>query len=187
MPSGGRAVRVTAMRDITARKRTEDTLRALSLVDDLTGLYNRRGFATLAEQQMKIANRAKREMLLFFVDLDGLKAVNDEHGHAAGDAVLRAAADVLRRTFRDADILGRMGGDEFTVLVVEASVEGQAALEARLKQSVKDHNASNGQVYKLAMSSGVVRYDPRNPATLHEMITEADRLMYKAKRRRRSD
>jgi len=107
----GKAVRMLGMmQDITERKRMEEALRTLSLVDDLTGLYNRRGFLTLAEQELKIANRMNRGMFLLFVDLDYLKEINDSYGHKEGDQSLIAVANVIKDTYRTPDIIARIGG-----------------------------------------------------------------------------
>ena len=105
--------------DITERKKMEEEIGELSFRDPLTTLYNRRGFITLAEQQLKAAPRAQRKMLLAFLDVDNLKGINDTLGHEGGDKVLIDAADVLRRTFRESDIIARVGGDEFAVLAIE--------------------------------------------------------------------
>ena len=105
------------------RKRMEEEIRSLSLTDELTGLYNRRGFTLLAEQEVKLAHRMNRTMLLFFCDVDNLKGINDTHGHAQGDLALKEVSAILKETFREADILARLGGDEFVVLAVDASLE----------------------------------------------------------------
>ena len=101
------------------RKQTEKVIRNLSITDDLTNLFNRRGFFTLAEQQLQIASRTGREMVLLFVDLDKLKSINDALGHAEGDQALRETATILKNSFRESDIIARIGGDEFVVLAAE--------------------------------------------------------------------
>ena len=98
------------------RKRMDEEIRSLSLTDDLTGLYNRRGFTLLAEQEVKLAHRINRSMLLFFCDVDYLKSINDAHGHAQGDLALQEVSAILKETFREVDIMARLGGDEFVVL-----------------------------------------------------------------------
>ena len=110
-------------RDVTERKEQEQALRSLTIIDDLTKLYNRRGFLTLAERHLKLAVRKKTGVFLLFADLDGLKIINDTFGHLEGDRALIDAADILRASFRSADIIARLGGDEFTVFPIEAAAE----------------------------------------------------------------
>src|SRR5690606_30591217 len=108
-------------RDVTERRARERALQSLTIVDDLTGLYNRRGFLTLAERHLKLAIRKKAGLFLLFADLDGLKQINDTFGHLEGDRALVSAAQILRQSFRSADIIARLGGDEFTVFPLEAA------------------------------------------------------------------
>jgi predicted signal transduction protein with EAL and GGDEF domain len=101
------------------------SLADLALSDELTGLYNRRGFMALAERQLKLGRRSGRGMLFILVDVDGLKQINDSLGHSQGDSALRRTAEVLRKTFRNSDVIARMGGDEFAVLAIEASCNSE--------------------------------------------------------------
>ncbi|HDT12809.1 MAG TPA: diguanylate cyclase [Candidatus Aminicenantes bacterium] len=168
------------------RTRTEDALREMSLVDELTRAYNRRGFMTLAEQQIKVAHRTKKDMSLFFADLDDLKAINDTFGHEEGDVALVEAAALLRDVFRDSDIIARIGGDEFAVLAIDV-VEGKAAaLARRLREKLQARNARAETAYALSFSLGVVRYDPDKPCSLQELLTRADRKMYQDKTSKKS-
>jgi diguanylate cyclase (GGDEF)-like protein len=162
----------------------ERELRSLALTDDLTGLYNRRGFLASAAQQLKLARRNTQESLLFFCDVDNLKEINDSFGHGEGDLALIRAADALEQTFRDSDILARLGGDEFAVLAFEASVQYQEAILHRLAKSLKKVNASESR-YKLSLSVGVGRFDPMRSVSLGELMSQADRAMYEQKGRRR--
>lgn len=168
------------------RSRTEAQLRELSLVDELTGLYNRRGFLTLAEQQIKIARRTKKEMLLFYADLDDLKAVNDGFGHLQGDQALCDAANLLRESFRESDIMARVGGDEFAVLTLDVPDSRPEALSRRFQKKVSAWNETGKRKFRLSLSVGAVIYNPENPATLEEIVEAADRLMYKDKTARKS-
>jgi two-component system cell cycle response regulator len=104
----------------------------LALTDELTGLYNRRGFMALAERQLKIGRRSGRGMLLFVMDVDRLKQINDSFGHFEGDRALKRTAEVLEETFRDSDVLARLGGDGFAVPAVEASGHSEATIKTRL-------------------------------------------------------
>jgi len=173
---------VAVYTDITARKRMEETLRALALVDDLTSLYNRRGFLTLGQQQLKAANRAKRKMMLIFADFDGLKQINDAFGHPEGDRALIETADVLRETFRESDILARISGDEFVVLAIETDGLPAETLRARLKENLEARSARGDLRYKLSLSVGLARYDPEHPCSIDDLLTQADRAMYEQKR-----
>lgn len=168
------------------RSRTEAQLRELSLVDELTGLYNRRGFLTLAEQQIKIARRNKKEMLLFYADLDDLKAVNDGFGHLQGDQALCDAANLLRESFRESDITARIGGDEFAVLALDVPDSRPEALSRRFQKKVSAWNEAGKRRFQLSLSVGIVIYKPESAATLEEMIETADRLMYQDKTARKS-
>jgi diguanylate cyclase (GGDEF)-like protein len=163
------------------RTRTEQELRDLSLVDELTKLYNRRGFMTLAEQQLKVAHRTKKEMSLFYADLDDLKKINDSFGHDEGDSALVEAAGLLRDAFRDSDIISRIGGDEFVVLAIDIAEGKAATLTRRLREKVAALNARPGRAYAVSFSLGVARYDPEEPASLQELLSLADRKMYQDK------
>ena len=163
------------------RTRTENELRDLSLIDELTKVYNRRGFMTLAEQQIKVAHRTKKEMSIFYADLDDLKKINDTFGHDEGDAVLVEAAVMLRDAFRDSDIIARLGGDEFAVLAIDVAEGKAATLARRLREKIAARNSRPGQAYKVSFSLGTARYDPDKPCSLAELITLADKKMYQDK------
>jgi diguanylate cyclase (GGDEF)-like protein len=173
---------VAVYTDITARVRMEETLRALALLDDLTDLYNRRGFSILAEQQLKMAQRGKRKMLLLFADLDGMKQINDTFGHPEGDRALIEAAEALEETFRESDIIARIGGDEFVVLAIETNGSPAEVLIHRLQENLEARNARGGRRYELSLSVGLARYDPEHPCSIDELVAQADRAMYERKR-----
>jgi diguanylate cyclase (GGDEF)-like protein len=177
---------VVTVTDVTARKQLEEELRALSSVDELTGLSNRRGFTTLAAQQLKLARRSSEQMLAIFVDLDGMKEINDGLGHQAGDLALKDAAEVLRRCFRDSDILGRIGGDEFAVLAVGAADASAEGITRRLERELRDLHARTRRPYQLSMSMGILPLDPDDPLSLDDLLARADAAMYQQKRLRRS-
>jgi len=169
------------------RTRTEDALRELSLADELTQVYNRRGFLTVAEQQMKVAHRTKKEMALFYADLDDLKRINDTFGHETGDAALVEAAELLKDAFRDSDIVARIGGDEFAVLAIDMPEGKAAALTRRLRDRVQARNARPEAGPPISFSLGVVRYDPDRPCSLQELLALADRRMYQEKSSKKRD
>jgi len=155
----------------------------LALTDELTGLYNRRGFMALAERQLKLGRRSGRGMMLFVMDVDGLKQINDSFGHLEGDRALKRTAEVLEETFRDSDVVARLGGDEFAVLAIEASGHSETTIKTRLFECLKSINAEQS-CYELSLSLGVARFDPRNRTSIGELMAKADQAMYEQKRRR---
>jgi diguanylate cyclase (GGDEF)-like protein/PAS domain S-box-containing protein len=170
------------MSDITDRKQMEEQLRALSLTDELTGLYNRRGFMTLAEQQLKIANRLKQGLCLFYMDLDRMKWINDTLGHKEGDRALIDTANVLRTTFRAADIIGRIGGDEFVALAIESNEISNDQIISRLQEHLDALNTFGKITYPHSLSIGIARYDANQPISLEILLELGDKRMYEQKR-----
>lgn len=156
-------------------------MRYLALTDDLTCLFNRRGFFAAATQQLRVARRNAQEMLLFFCDVDNLKRINDTHGHREGDMALIRVADALERTFRGSDVIARLGGDEFLVLTSGSPSQTKDTILKRLDKALKKTNGFVG--YELSVSTGVARFDPRQPVTLGELMAAADRAMYEMKRK----
>ncbi|MEO5894410.1 MAG: sensor domain-containing diguanylate cyclase [Vicinamibacterales bacterium] len=182
----GRPAVLGTVLDMTARKQLEDTLQALALVDELTGMYNRRGFMTLAERQLKIARRRKQAVILLAADVDNLKTINDTHGHAVGDQALVGAATVLRHTYREADIIARLGGDEFTVFPLDAVVNSAPLLLERLHKNLAEWNARQQAPFVLSMSTGTAILDEEGLSKeLHTLLAEADSQLYLQKRERR--
>jgi diguanylate cyclase (GGDEF)-like protein len=167
------------------RQRLLTNIRTLSLCDELTGLYNRRGFFTLAEQQIKIADRIKKRIFIFFIDLDRMKWINDTLGHSRGDEALIETATVLRETFRQSDIIGRIGGDEFIVLFVETSeIDSSERIRERLLAGVAQHNTRPARPFELSVSIGITTYEPNSGMALDALISRADTLMYEEKQQR---
>ncbi|PIV24824.1 MAG: hypothetical protein COZ69_13505 [Deltaproteobacteria bacterium CG_4_8_14_3_um_filter_45_9] len=162
--------------------RGEEALLALSLTDELTGLYNRRRFFVLTEQCLKVAIRAKKRPLLLFIDMDDLKWINDHYGHHEGDQALIDFASILKKTFRESDIIARIGGDEFVVLL-ESTDENGEILITRLYGNVKGYNAKRSQRI-LSISVGTAQFDPEYPISTDELLSKADASMYAQKRRR---
>jgi diguanylate cyclase (GGDEF)-like protein/PAS domain S-box-containing protein len=174
------------VRDITGRKQTEEALKAMSLVDDLTGLYNRRGFLTLAEQEIKVAIRLKRRAVLIFADLDGMKEINDTYGHLEGDQALINIAGVLKETFREPDILARIGGDEFVILAIEGAMEsGSEVITGRLRKNLDAFNSKINRPYSLSLSMGVVGFDPDRSGQIETLLAQADAQMYLDKQQKK--
>ncbi len=164
--------------------RGEEALLTLSLTDELTDLYNRRRFFVLAEQCIKVAIRAKKQPLLLYIDMDDLKWINDHRGHNEGDQALIALASILKKTFRESDIIARIGGDEFVVLL-ESTDENDEILITRLYENIGDYNAKVSQDYKLSVSVGTAHFDPEYPISIDQLLSKADALMYAQKRERR--
>jgi diguanylate cyclase (GGDEF)-like protein len=158
-----------------------EELSNLAITDELTGLYNRRGFLSLTERQLKLGRRSGREMLLCFIDVDGLKLINDSFGHSEGDLALTRTAEVLGKTFRGSDVLARLGGDEFAALAIETSGHTEATVMARLRRNLETVSANQSRC-PLSLSLGVVRFDPRTTSSLAQLMLQADRAMYDAKK-----
>jgi len=179
---GGGLVQV--VRDITERKKIEETLRNSSLKDDLTGLFNRRGLLKQAAPYFDFARRQKESLLLLFIDLDGMKKINDEFGHNEGDAALVSTADILNRSFRSSDIIARLGGDEFTVLVTDLNTNKDDAI-SRLHENLKAYNETETRGFKLAFSIGVAQLESERMTCFEELLEQADQAMYEQKRMKR--
>lgn len=171
-----------SIRYAVERHRLISALRGLSLIDDLTGLYNRRGFSELGEQHLKLARRSGRAILLVYADVDDLKTINDTYGHYVGDQALIRVAEILKDTFRQSDLLARIGGDEFAVMALEASEENEAQLLRRLSGRVRDVNRRDGEPYPLSVSVGIVRMSADGSVALDDILAKADRAMYEQKR-----
>ncbi len=174
----------SAIRDSSDRKRMEEALRSLSLADDLTGLHSRRGFLELAPTLLRLAARRRERAILLCADLDGLKAINDSHGHSAGDRAIRAVASVLTETFRRADVLARIGGDEFAALAL-TGLEGASAIRHRLRRRIEEEDASGRLGFPFALSVGTALFDPESPTPLETLLQRADAAMYAEKRAKR--
>lgn len=170
-----------AVRGAVRQALLDKELCSLALTDDLTGLQNRRGFLALAGQQLKQAQRNMQELLVFSIDVDNLKLINDRYGHHEGDTALTRIAHALRQTFRNSDILARLGGDEYFALALEASVQNERSIVGRLKDNLDRAHAGEAR-YALSVSIGVARFNPRHSATLEQLMEEADQRMYRAKR-----
>jgi diguanylate cyclase (GGDEF)-like protein len=159
----------------------------LALSDELTGLHNRRGFVTLATQDLALARREKKHLLVAFGDMDELKRINDTLGHAEGDAALRDVAGVLRRTFRESDLIARIGGDEFAMLVRNAEDSNVDVLRRRLSDQLMDFNRRAKRRYRLSISLGFAHRAAAAVPSVESLLRRADRALYQEKRRRESD
>ncbi|RJR16457.1 MAG: sensor domain-containing diguanylate cyclase [Nitrospiraceae bacterium] len=181
----GRLVRLEIATDITELKEAEEMLRSMTFIDDLTGLYNRRGFMTLSRQQLKASSRAGAKMLLIFADLDNMKWINDNLGHPEGDRALISAGKILRETFRESDLISRIGGDEFVILAIETPDMGRDSIAARLQSHISSFNEKKGLPYDISLSIGTSHFDPAHPRPLEDLLSEADSLMYESKQEKK--
>jgi diguanylate cyclase (GGDEF)-like protein/PAS domain S-box-containing protein len=182
------------VQDITERKRLEEALARRSVTDELTGLMNRRGFFSLAQREVQLARRRGEELLLLYIDIDRFKEINDTHGHAEGDRLLEAVASLIRACCRStdiparaeagADVLARMGGDEFVILASDARQGAEMVLLNRIHTAVERFNAEGGRAYTLSLSVGLTRCAPaRSEVSVDALLADADRDMYRQKRR----
>jgi two-component system, cell cycle response regulator len=174
-----------SLKELIARiehAKKHERLYDISLHDELTGLYNRRGFFTLAEHLLKTAKRQQKGIFMLYGDLDGLKGINDILGHQKGDCALIDIANILKETFRGSDIIARLGGDEFVVMAIETTGDNIAIVRNRLKKSIENDNAENKRAYELSFSIGTAYFDPWSPCTVDELLSQADKSMYEQKR-----
>ncbi len=170
---------------VSELEQANERLRQFSLTDGLTGLNNRRGFMILATGLLKFARRAGYSLSLLYIDLDSLKFINDTFGHVAGDTAIIHFAHLLLETFRESDIIGRMGGDEFVVMIMDASENDLASMQTRLQSIVTLHNQQVESGYALAYSLGIIRVEAQSSNTMEEILSEADAAMYQHKLSRR--
>jgi diguanylate cyclase (GGDEF)-like protein len=169
---------------LVIRKKQEEKLVTISLTDELTGIYNRRGFFNLAEYQLIIAKRKKKKALIMYLDVDKFKEINDTFGHGEGDNVLIDIANILKESYRESDIIARIGGDEFIVLLIEAAEESRNKIIERLHTNLDIHNANNSTIYNLSVSVGMTYYDPAHPCSISDLLKRVDKLMYQQKKQR---
>ncbi len=164
----------------------EKEIHDLTLRDHLTGLYNMRGFYLLAEQTLRLAQRAQLPFSVLFIDLDGLKQINDKLGHNAGSAYLAETGELVDETFREGDVKGRFGGDEFVVAGQFSKVGIEIATQ-RLITSAAERTAKSRREFPLSLSIGHVTAEYHSTETLKELVTKADEAMYKEKRRKKME
>ncbi len=180
----GRVVERERAREATLKWAEE--IRNASIRDELTGLYNRRGFLELARHVIEQANRSHKSALLFFVDLNGMKQINDQLGHDEGDRALCDTGDALRATFRASDVVARLGGDEFVALLPEAGAAQLQLFATRIEAEIALRNGTANRAYRLSASVGGTAYDSSQPETIEALLVKADALMYEQKRARKS-
>jgi diguanylate cyclase (GGDEF)-like protein len=174
-----------ALRYAIERQRVQVELLNLSFNDDLTGIHNRRGFLSLVQHQIRQAYRSGKPFLVAFVDVDGLKHINDTFGHQEGNRALVETANILRDSFRQSDILARIGGDEFAVFVTDATLDNTDAVMQRVQQKLDTYNVDASRKYHLSFSLGVVPSDSDRGCNIEDILAQADAVMYQQKQQKR--
>ncbi|MDD2353054.1 MAG: diguanylate cyclase [Atribacterota bacterium] len=175
---------VLIFRDISERKKKEEQLSHFATTDILTGVYNRRMGMELLGKEIKITKRRNSLLSICFLDLDGLKKVNDEHGHQEGDKLLKKVALVIKNNIRESDIFCRMGGDEFLVIFPDSSEEAAEGIWQRILTDFQKMNRSQKCKYPMHVSHGIVEYHKgcfEEGKEIDELIELVDKRMYKEK------
>jgi diguanylate cyclase (GGDEF)-like protein len=168
--------------EVELRRQAEEALRSMSVTDPLTGLYNRRGFLAMTDQHLKLAQRERRRLRLYFADMDGLKAINDQHGHLEGDSAITQAAALLKSVFRASDVVARIGGDEFAVLALEDDDNETRLHLAHLQEKLDEWNRTAARPYTLGLCVGNAVQEPDQPKTLSQLMGTADKDLYRLKK-----
>lgn len=183
----GREAYLLSIRDITERVRLREKLKIQSVTDELTTLYNRRGFFSLVEHKIRFAKRNKKGVVLFFIDVDGMKCINDTLSHRHGDCALVAVSNILKATFGENDVVSRIGGDEFAVLAMDVSEEDSYKFINTLLEKQKQLNDKREYIFKVSISVGAAYFDPESPVSVDELMAKADKLMYEYKKNNRKE
>lgn len=183
---GKQTLVISTLRDTTLLLKQIEQLSYQSFIDELTGLYNRRGFLSVAHHIFESARREKRNIVIIFADMDGLKEINDTLGHAAGDSSIKDLAEILKTYLRSEDVVARIGGDEFVVLTTIEENENSESLIARLKGEIEQFNKKNQKNYSIQVSFGFSVIKPDDTVDLADVVQRADMEMYQEKKRRRT-
>jgi diguanylate cyclase (GGDEF)-like protein len=167
--------------DITERRHADELLQYISAKDELTGLYNLHTFLSMIEQQLKTAGREKKEILIIYAGVDGMQLINDVHGPEEGDQILIDAASILRKTFREADVLARSGADEFVVSTLVSSKNTEAMIMSRFKENIDAYNEDKTGFHRLSLSIGNAFYNHEKNVSIHDALSRADEKMHECK------
>ncbi|MFO7957119.1 MAG: sensor domain-containing diguanylate cyclase [Candidatus Brocadiia bacterium] len=187
LAANGETLHPVQLRDITELRQMREELGSLSGEDELTGLPNRCCFTPLAEHSLRLARKLRHPLVLLCVDVDSLAAINEQFGEGSGDELLKQTAELLKDTFDPADLVARIGGDEFVVLAAETSAEEAGTLLARLESAVAELNRTNRRPYRLSLTVGTARFDPDAPVELDELLGVADQAVHEARQSRLKD
>jgi len=182
-----RTMFLVTLRDATQTVALREKLKHFSYFDELTDLYNRRGFFDMLERQIRLSNRNGTKFFLLFADIDGLKEINDTWGHITGDKALQDFAYVLTTCFRESDVIARIGGDEFSVFPIDADHRICDLLLERINNSILRFNNEQKRAYPLAVSIGKAFYDPTNPCSTDVLLRRADEEMYRIKKTKKNN
>jgi len=172
---------VRSIRYSIERQRLIQELKSISITDELTGLYNRRGFLVLAKKQLEMAARFKKLLWMIYLDIDNMKWINDNLGHKEGDKSLIDMSNILKQTFRESDIVARIGGDEFAIITFHEDGPDSRQMIKRVRENTKNFNGQMGRPYKLSVSIGLVTCDSVPNGDINELLSVADKVMYKEK------
>lgn len=172
---------IEALKDLAELAEHELMAVQLATLDDLTKIYNRRGFIKIAKQRLDECARKDKPASLVFFDLNHFKPINDAFGHAEGDRALITFADHLENIFLESDVFARIGGDEFSVLITDTSIEPAENTIARFLQDIEDYNQEANRGYDISCSYGIVEVDHQLDSSIEDLLGQADALMYKKK------
>jgi diguanylate cyclase (GGDEF)-like protein len=172
----------SAVKDL---EKMNSELKSIYLIDELTGLMNRRGFYLNGGNMFKSAMVTGGRLILCFIDMDGLKTINDTYGHSEGDTAIKAVAGILSKSFGKEDIIARLGGDEFTAIIPNRSTESEmTSIKERIKHNFDIYNLYSQKPYNLSISIGFSPFLPGRRLTFEELILEADQRLYEQKKKR---
>jgi diguanylate cyclase (GGDEF)-like protein len=174
---------VRSVRYAIERHRLLSALRGLSLLDELTGLYNRTGFLRLGEHFLRLARRSGHGGALLFLDIDRFRTINDAFGHHVGDRALLKVTEVLQSTVRISDLIARLGGDEFAILALESTAEPIEGLSGRILAAIREFNEGGKEPYSLAATIGLTRFESDASRSVEELLEDGASEMLEARRR----
>jgi diguanylate cyclase (GGDEF)-like protein len=173
---------IEALKDLASTVERELSAVQLATLDELTGIPNRRGFLSLAQNSLNLSIRNKFPTTLVYMDLDNFKPINDKFGHAEGDIVLVAFANLIKNTFRDSDVFSRLGGDEFVLLLSSTSRKEAEQVIEKFKLSLDRYNQEKNHTYDVSFSHGIVEFNSEKHTGIEDLLSEGDMRMYECKK-----